>query len=148
MSHNGSNLIWTVCKRCIKGSRKVNPAPNGKHWICKKFYTDGSIASFLEEYNHGDEYSGYIAARYNFPKDENGTVDFNSCCYTDENFFEPSDFVISEEGRLIGFLAEKKAVLWIEDFAENGRFSQEEYGMVLRESEHDVEYGCLTHSRW
>lgn len=97
MSHNGSNLIWTVCKRYIKGSRKVNPAPNGKHWICKKFYTDGSIASFLEEYNHGDEYSGYIAARYNFPKDENGTVDFNSCCYTDENFFEPSDFLCFQQ---------------------------------------------------
>jgi len=165
MNQNKTVMLWTLCPENTPGSRKVNAAPNGIQWICPKPYTAKQADAFRYENEQGDPYNGYIVSLAVFAKDENGQIDFEDAEWTNEHFFALEDYVISEEGRLTGFLAAENAVLWI-DFFEKGGALYDTFGIPLREFTEEfidwdpdtdeeiefdktlVEYGYLTHSRW
>lgn len=157
---------WTLCDRAGYERRKVNAAPDGRDVISLLPCCDETDAALDRQYNGGDPNGGWVLARTVFAKKPDGT---RALCegLCDEAYFLSSDFVLSEEGMLIGFLAREDKVLWIADFAEGGKYRQSEYGMFLCEYfQYDaeyfdeergeivegdfdcVEYGYLTHSRW
>jgi len=158
-------MLWTLCPENTPGSRKVNPTPDGRQWIRLMPYTARQADAFREENEHGDPYNGYVVSISSYPKDKYGKPDFEEEESNEEHFFEPEDYVISEDGRLIGFFAAEDIVLWIDAFEKGGELYNT-FGIPLRErtelcidwdpitdeeTEYEqtyIEYAFLTHSRW
>lgn len=165
MKQSESIMLWTLCPENSPGSRRVNPAPDGRRHIRLMPYTPEQADAFKDENEHGDPYDGYIVSLSTFAKDEHGEIDFDDPEWTNEHFFALEDYVISEDGRLIGFLAAEDVVLWIGAFEKGGAL-YDTFGIPLREYMEEfidwdpdtdeeitfdkllVEYGYLTHSRW
>ena len=165
MNQNETVLLWTLCPDNTPGSRKVNAAPNGRQWIRPMPYTSAQADAFRYENEQGAPYNGYVVSISAYPKDTYGRADFEEEASNEEHFFEPEDYVISEDGRLTGFLAAEDIVLWIDAFEKGGKLYNT-FGLPLRErteictdwdpetdEETDyeqvyIEYAYLTHSRW
>ena len=110
-------------------------------------YSEEKLKQFKYEYDHGDEWNGRVVIKYTFGIDLWGQNDEELYLIDDEEFFAVEDYVISEEGELIGFLLEEKTVLWIADFEKGGKY-YDGYGMVIKDNGIRRTYACLTYSRW
>lgn len=137
--------IWTVCYPAPLDARQVNPSPDGWQMIRPCTYTAEEVRAFQHQYDGGDPWSGQVISRSIFIRNPDGTLTADEG--GDEAYFEPSDFVVSTEGKLLGFLVTDNIVLWKGDFAPGGRFCDTD-GVILRRWADRVEFGYLTLSRW
>ena len=168
--------LWTLIEIATPNSRCVNPAPNGLSRITRWFYTDKDIAGFEDQYDGGDRYGGWVFAGTEFSS-STGYFSDREDEGCSEHFFHLDDFVVSREGKLIGFLVKENKVFWIEDFVEGGKYYSEENEFhsdlimekwctemededsIIAEDDEPVPdddrpkkfhitFGYLTHSRW
>lgn len=138
-------LIWTVCYPAPLDARTVNPSPDGWGMIRPVSYSAAEVREFQRQYDGADPWSAPVISREVFTRRSDGTLIPED--EYEESYFEASDFVVSKDGKLLGFLATENIVLWKDDFTPGGRFDGTE-GVILRRWGDKVECGRLTHSRW
>lgn len=137
--------IWTVCYPAPLDARQVNPSPDGWQMIRPCTYTADEVREFQRQYDGGDIWSAQVVSRSVFIRNPDGTLTADEG--GDEAYFEACDFVVSKDGKLLGFLVTENIVLWKDDFVPGGRFYDTD-GIILRRWGNRAECGYLTRSRW
>ena len=140
-----SNQIWTVCYPAPLDARQVNPSPDGWTMIRPCPYTVEEVRDFQRQYDGGDPWGAQVVSRNVYIRQSDGSLIPDEG--GEEDFFQSSDFVVSKDGKLLGFLVKENIVLWKGDFVPGGRFYDTD-GVILRRWADRVECGYLTHSRW
>ena len=116
--------FWTLCESCSRESLRVNPAPDGLCHIERRIYPQKVRDEILYQYEGSNPDAGWVIQKHTFWSSDG----YDSVMKDDPVIMEEDigkeNIVVSEEGKLIGFLVGEHKVFWIDDFEEGGRFDR------------------------